>query len=137
MDEQGAWLVLSLPARSGTVGGATPFRVGKNLFVPRAGVTLVPGQARPLCVLVYDAGADPEMASFEVKAVLVDAAGAEVPLGEVEMLRSLPDGDGFRRILLSATPGPRAPGEYALKVEYKDAAGGRGGEAVLPVRFED
>lgn len=136
MDELGAWLVLSVPARSGAVG-ATPFRVGKSLFVPRAGVTLVPGQARTLCVLVYDAGADPEMASFELKAVLVDAAGTEVPLGEVEMLRSLPDGDGFRRILLSATPGHQPAGDYTLRVAYKDAAGGRAGEAILPVRFED
>ena len=136
MDDKGPWLVLSVPARSGTVG-ATPFRVGKSPFVARAGVILVPGQARPLCVLVYDAAADPEMASFEVKTVLLDAAGAEVSLGEVEMLRSLPDRDGFRRILLNATPGSQPEGDYTLKVEYKDAAGGRAGEAFLPVRFSN
>jgi hypothetical protein len=53
------------------------------------------------------------------------------------MLRSLPDRDGFRRILLSTTPGPQPPGDYTLKVTYKDAAGGRAGEGELPVRFSN
>ena len=136
MDEGGAWLVLSVPARSGAMG-TSPFHVGKNLFVPRAGVSLVAGRLVPLCVLVYDPGADPEMVSFELQTVLVDAAGTEQSLGEVEMLRSMLDPDGYRRILLNATPGPQAKGDYTLKVRYKDGAGGRAGEAELPVRFDN
>ena len=136
MEEPGPWLVLSVPARSGAAG-PTPFHVGKNPFLARARVVLVAGQTSPLCVLVYDPEADPEMVSFELKTVLVDATGKELALGDVEMLRSMPDPDGYRRILLNATPGPQAKGDYSLKVQYKDGAGGRAGEAELPVRFED
>jgi hypothetical protein len=39
--------------------------------------------------------------------------------------------------LLNATPGPQAKGDYTLKVQYKDGAGGRVGEAELPVRFDN
>lgn len=136
MEEAGSWLVLTIPSRSGPPG-TTPFHVGKSPFLARARVGLVAGRTSPLCVLVYDPGADPEMVSFELKTVLVDAAGQELALGEVEMLRSLPDPDGYRRILLNATPGPQAKGDYTLRVQYKDGAGGRAGEAELPVRFDD
>ena len=136
MEEAGSWLVLAVPSRSGPAG-TTPFHVGKNAFLARARVGLVAGRASSLCVLVYDPAADPEMVSFELKTVLVDGSGQELALGQVEMLRSMPDPDGYRRILLSATPGPQAKGDYTLKVQYKDGAGGQAGEAELPVRFDN
>ena len=48
-------------------------------------------------------------------------------------MRTAPDRDGFRRIVVSITPADVAPGEYSLKLTYEGPNPGQLRESSLPV----
>lgn len=137
MDDPQHWLVVEALSRA-TVGPvASPFQVASRAFAPRARPRLANGRPASVCLLAFDGGIayDPG-ASFEIKTALLDAAGDAVPAGRMELSKSVAEGDGFRRFVLSFTPRDVASGDYTLRVRLRDPASGRISEAYQAVRFE-
>lgn len=137
MDDPQRWLVVLAQSRATAGPVASPFRVASEAFAPRARPRLSNGKPASVCLLAFDGGIayDPG-ASFEIKAALLDAAGDSVPVGRIQLARSVAEGDGFRRFVLSFTPEDVAAGDYSLRVRLRDPASGRISEAFQLVRFD-
>jgi hypothetical protein len=134
MDDPQGWVVVQ--ARSGrTVSSSSPFVVDQDAFVPRTRPRLDNGRAERVCLLAFDGGTqwDPGT-SFEIRPALLDADGNVVPVGKIQVLRSLAGG-GFRRFVLGFTPRDIAPGDYSFRVRLRDPASGRVSEAYQAVSF--
>jgi VWFA-related protein len=136
MDEPADWLILSAPSRS-LPHPVSPFHVAAEAFTPRASPSLANGRTDRVFLLAFDGGRgyDPG-ASFEIRPQLVDASGAAVRLGRIEVARSVADADGFRRFVLDVTPADLAAGDYTLRVSLRDPSSGRISEAFQAVRVE-
>jgi VWFA-related protein len=130
-------VVLQAHSRS-TREPLSPFVVGTEAFVPRPKPTLVNGRAETVCLLAFDGGRrfDPG-ASFEIKPKLVDHAGQAVALGgRVQIVKSVSDGEGFRRFVLGFTPSDIPAGEYTFRASVRDPGTGRVSEAFQAIRVE-
>jgi len=136
MDEPADWLILPAPSRS-TPHPVSPFHVAAEAFTPRARPSLANGRTDRVFLLAFDGGQryDPG-AAFEIKPQLVDASGAAVRLGRIEVARSVADPDGFRRFVLNVTPADLVAGDYTLRVRLRDPASGRISEAYQALRVE-
>jgi VWFA-related protein len=136
MDDPQRWIVLQAPSRS-TQAAESPFQVAADAFTPRTRPRLVNGEAQSVCLLAFDGGAryDPG-ASFEIKPQLVDSSGTPVPVGRFQLARSVAGTDGFRRFVLSFTPTGVPPGDYTLRVSFRDPASGRLSESYQTVRVD-
>ena len=130
------WVILQAVSR-GTAGVESPFRVEAVPFAPRARPLLVNGQAQRVCLLAYDAGRqyDPG-AAFEIKPQLLDAAGSPVSSGGFRLSKAVAGEDGFRRFVLDFTPTALQPGDYRLRVRFRDPSSGRVSESYQAVRVE-
>jgi hypothetical protein len=136
MDEPADWIILPAPSRS-LPHPVSPFHVAAEPFTPRARPSLANGRTDRVFLLAFDGGRsyDPG-ASFEIKPQLVDASGAAVRMGRIEVARSVSDADGFRRFVLNITPADVAAGDYTLRVRLRDPASGRISEAYQALRVE-
>ena len=136
MEPPGDWVILQAASR-GTPLLETPFRVEADAFAPRARPHLVNGQAQRVCLLAYDAGRqyDPG-AAFEIKPQLLDAAGAPVASGGFKLTKAVAGEDGFRRFILDFTPTALRPGDYRLRVRFRDPSSGRVSESYQAVSVE-
>jgi hypothetical protein len=136
MDEPADWLILPAPSRS-MPHPISPFHVAEEAFTPRARPAFANGRTDRVFLLAFDGGRsyDPG-ASFEIKPQLVDASGAPVRLGRIEVARSVVDPDGFRRFVLNITPADLTAGDYTLRVRLRDPSSGRISEAFQAVRVE-
>jgi len=136
MDEPAGWIILPAPSRS-LPHPVSPFHVAAEPFTPRARPSLANGRTDRVFLLAFDGGRsyDPG-ASFEIKPQLVDASGAAVRMGRIEVARSVSDADGFRRFVLNITPADVAAGDYTLRVRLRDPASGRISEAYQALRVE-
>jgi hypothetical protein len=130
------WVILQAASR-GTAAVESPFQVETDPFAPRARPRLVNGQAQRVCLLAYDAGRqyDPG-AAFEIKPQLLDAAGAPVSSGGFRLSKAVAGQDGFRRFVLDFTPTALPPGDYRLRVRFRDPSSGRISESYQSVRVE-
>jgi VWFA-related protein len=137
MDDPQRWLVVEAPSR-GTQGLDLPFHVASDNFVPRTRPHLRNGRTESICLLAFDGGVryDPG-ASFEIKAQLIGANGAPVPLGRFVLERATAETDGFRRFVMRLTPADVVPGDYTLRVRLRDPASGRVSEAFQRVSVDD
>ncbi|MET0554510.1 MAG: VWA domain-containing protein [Vicinamibacteria bacterium] len=136
MDDPQRFVVLQAPS-SATRGTGSPFRVGAVAFVPRPRPVVANGREQSVCLLAQDGGrAYDAGGSFEILPALVDAAGATVPLGDFRLSQAAADDDGFRRFVLSFTPGGVAAGDYSLRVRIRDPQSGRVGESFQALRVE-
>jgi hypothetical protein len=133
MDERHDRLVLEVASRS-TGAAETPFRVAGKPFTPRPRPWLVNGRTEGVCLMAYDAGrrSDPG-SSFELRPELLDRAGAAVPSGGFEVVRTEASTDGMRRFVLRFTPAGVAAGDYTLRVRLRDPASGRVSESFQAV----
>jgi VWFA-related protein len=137
MDDPMQWVVVQGASRS-THGALSPFAVGTDAFTPRARPRLVNGRSDSVCLLAYDGGRrfDPG-ASFEITPRLLDAKGDPVALGgRFQLLRSVSDGEGFRRFVLGFTPEGVPPGDYTFRASIRDPSTGRVSEAFQAIQVE-
>jgi VWFA-related protein len=136
MDDPSAWVVLDAPSHTADAP-SSPFRIGGELFAPRARPSLANGRTARVCLLAFDGGRgyDPG-ASFQIQSWLVRADGVDVRLGRVEVAQSVADADGFRRFVLNVTPADLTAGDYTLRVRLRDPGSGRISEAFHAVRVE-
>jgi VWFA-related protein len=136
MEPPDDWVILQASSR-GTPLPESPFRVEADPFAPRARPRLVNGQLQRVCLLAYDAGRqyDPG-AAFEIKPQLLDAAGAPVSSGGFRLAKAVAGTDGFRRFVLDFTPTALRPGDYRLRVRFRDPSSGRISESYQAVSVE-
>jgi len=133
MDESEGWLVLKAESRS-TPEAQSPFTVSTDPFVPKVRPRLTNGHTERFLVLAYDGGVQYDPAApLEIRPLLVDGSGHRVAGAHFALDRAFAEPDGFRRYVLSLTPSDLPPGEYTLKVRFRDAASGRLSEAFQTV----
>ena len=108
-----------------------------SIILPRDDDMGINGQAQRVCLLAYDAGRqyDPG-AAFEIKPQLLDAAGSPVSSGGFHLSKAVAGEDGFRRFVLDFTPTALLPGDYRLRVRFRDPSSGRVSESYQTVRVE-
>jgi VWFA-related protein len=134
MEDPGRWIVVPAASRTAALP-EMPFRVASDAFVPRPEPLLHGGRAENVCLMAFDAGARlPESAVLELRAELVDGSGGSQAVRDVRLMRTAPDRDGIRRIVVSLTPEGVAPGAYDLKLTYEGPNPGQVRQSSLPVR---
>ena len=101
----------------------SPFRLGDEYVLPDT-ATLRPGQPRDLCVLVWaaDAGAS---APLEVAGEIVRPGEAPLSLHIEGVPQVEPDAEGFDRYLMTVVPPRASPGDYTLRLTFRDPGTGR------------
>jgi hypothetical protein len=136
MEPPGDWVIVKAASR-GTAAVESPFSVASDPFAPRPRPLVVNGQAQRVCLLAYDAGRqyDPG-AAFEIKPQLLDAGGAPVASGGFRLSKAVAGEDGFRRFVLDFTPSGLSPGDYRLRVRFRDPTSGRISESYQSVRVQ-
>lgn len=106
-----------------------PFHAAGKIFVPLRHGRLVPGEQREACIMSYGDSPDDELADWELRTRLVDAAGRPQPLAAFGLARQTWEADGMRRVVVWFKPGELAPGDYSLRVQLADRETGRVAEA--------
>jgi hypothetical protein len=99
-----------------------PFRLGATPFLPDASPVLTPRQARDLCVFVWPSrGA---AGALEVTGEIQGPGQDPVPLVIPDAPRVVSDPDGFDRYLVSVVAPAAPPGDYVLRLRFREAGGG-------------
>jgi VWFA-related protein len=126
---------LVLPAASqGEPQLEIPFRLGDEPFTAEARPVLRSGGAREVCVMSFKGPSYATESALEVGAELVSAAGQAVSV-PIPKPRIVKDADGHQRFVVRLEPKGVPPGDYALRVSFKDPAGGVTASS-QPVRVE-
>ena len=135
VDDAERWLSLEMgPGKAAAARAAQPFRVQKELFIPRTSFEVRPGTPERLVLIVWDpvAPGDPA-ADVEIHSSLATRDGRAVPAGRLRIEQVHRDEGGRRTFVFSYTPEAIEPGDYTLRIGLGE--GGSLAEAFALLRF--
>ena len=113
-----------LPAAShGHQALEIPFRLAEVPFTVEALPSLTRGARREVCVMAWSGAKQASTSPYEVSVELLGAMGAP-PIRLDGASRIVSDADGFQRFVFSLDPGAAQPGEYTLRVSFRDPGTG-------------
>jgi hypothetical protein len=120
------WLVVREAPRGAQAQAAYPFLARQQPFVPSSRPVFpegAEGKEAPMALVGYDLGAG----NLEASAQVLDAAGREMPGGQVRVLqREAAGAGGPDRLIAAFRPPKLPPGEYVLRVTLTGPAGAVG-----------
>jgi hypothetical protein len=121
MDDADRWLALEMTRKRG--GGASPFEVDGERFIPRADSEFHPGKAQQMVLIAYepDLRADPAK-DVQIRSSLTDGEGRQVPAGFLRVQKVHHDGQGRHTYVLGYTPEVAEAGDYTLRIGLGDGA---------------
>lgn len=113
-----------LPAAShGHQALEIPFRLAEAPFTVDALPTLARGAGREVCVMAWSGAQQGSTSPYEVSVELLGAMSAR-PIRLDGAPRIVSDADGFQRFVFTLDPGAAEPGEYTLRVSFRDPGTG-------------
>jgi hypothetical protein len=104
-------------------GSPEPFLVGQTLVVPQVLPSVSAGAPSRVCLMIYQKTHTDVIQPLEIKVQIVDSAGAVTSPAKVSMVsRTKPAAMGLDKMILEFEPPTLPPGEYSLRVTFKDVA---------------
>lgn len=134
MDDPSTRMVVPAPSR-GNPQLEIPFRVADTPFTVEAMPFLKNGAATEVCVMSWKGPSYATTSPLEVSADLLGTAGQVVPL-PMAAPRIVADADGFQRFVLSLRLAGVPPGQYTLRVGFREPERVGVATSEQPVRVE-
>ena len=114
------WMVVREAPRGTLAQAEYPFMARRQPFVPSSRPALEAGKEAPMALVGYGLGAGDLKAAAQV----LDAAGKEVPGGQVRVIQREAAAAGEPdRLIAAFRPPSLPPGEYVLRITLSGAAG--------------
>jgi VWFA-related protein len=99
-----------------------PFTIGGSSFVPDVSPKLAPGSQPHVCLMVVRPGQTGSSPAFDVEVRIVDSQGNLIVPSDVHVVgRTPPTPDGLVKVLLDFTASNLPPGQYSLRVTFRDS----------------
>lgn len=99
-----------------------PFQVGDSNFVPVVTPDLASGTHSRVCLMLYQRAEAVPLSPFNIDAQILDAGGRFRGAANFRLIgRTSPDSQGLVKVLVDFSVADLSPGDYALRVVFRDA----------------